>query len=259
MLSMIKQPLGGDRRVPPLDLLQVQAPREVGMVLMIEAVVRGVGEHPLLLPRQVAPPPARSASSNESMLEATRHLVLVVRVRAPDRIAEHEDGPGVREQLGDPLRSEWMERVVRTAFAGDDLARRSAPLADAAWRRWSGNASGTTTGPSRSWCRSSGCPCSVTCRHHRGMLLQVPVQRGRPAALRADDQEVGKLAERKRRHSPCAQPPSSRPSVRTCVRQAIMRAPLELVQEPVRQISWTGTPATRPSSTRSERSIRNSR
>src|SRR5581483_10138302 len=48
--------------------------------------------------------------------------VVVLRVRTVDRVAQHDDELGLREELANSLQSVRMEEVVRRGLAGDKLA-----------------------------------------------------------------------------------------------------------------------------------------
>ena len=58
-------------------------------------------------------------------LAAERDLVVVVRERAVDRVADERDQPRLRDERRDALRRERMEEVARARLA-DDGSRRGA-------------------------------------------------------------------------------------------------------------------------------------
>ena len=144
------------------------------------AVVAGVGDHPLLFAGQPLRLEVERLLERLAVLEPAGVLLLVVRVGALDRVAQHRDHAHVGERRRDPRGHQRMEQVVR------GCPRRSSGRCRG--RRESGR--GTRPGSARGACRSSGLPCRGASRPRR-VGDQVAVERRGAAALGADDQEVG--------------------------------------------------------------------
>ena len=193
----------GNRSRHAVELVDVLAARDVGVVLHGAAVVGGVGQHALALAGQPLRLELERALERLGVLEPARVLLLVVRVRPLDRVAQHRDHPRIgngRRRPGRPVR---VEQVVRAALAGDDGA---AELALAPPPRRLGRevrpvpaqaAVGVLVEVVHALARDR--------RQHLRMPEQVAVERRRAAALRADDEELGQRPPRRVQHVPAGQ------------------------------------------------------
>ena len=103
-----------------LQLLGVLAAAKIRVVPVADALVAGVGEHPLGLSCQPLVLEVEGALERLG-LEAARQLVLVRRERALDRVAQHRHDAHVRQVLRDPLRGAGVEHVVAARLEGDRL------------------------------------------------------------------------------------------------------------------------------------------
>src|SRR5439155_7321375 len=74
------------------------------------------GAHPLLLPAQPIVLGGQCVLERER-LAAERDLVLVVRERAVDGIADERDELRFGNERGNPFRREWMKEVARAGLA----------------------------------------------------------------------------------------------------------------------------------------------
>ena len=106
----------------PEQLLGVLAAAQVGVVAVAEALVAGVGEHPLRLALQPLVLELEGALERLG-LEAAGQLVLVGRVGPLDRVAKHRQDPHVRKVARHPLGGAGVEHVVAAGLEGDRPAR----------------------------------------------------------------------------------------------------------------------------------------
>jgi hypothetical protein len=117
------------------ELLGVLAAAHVGVVPVAEALVAGVGEHPLGLSRQSLVLEVERALERLG-LEPACELVLVGRERALDRVAQHRQHAHVGQVLRHPRGSAGVEHVVAARLEGDRLTGNGpAPTPQAAGRR----------------------------------------------------------------------------------------------------------------------------
>ena len=149
------------------------------------AVVARIGEHPLAFAGQPARLELEGLLERLGVLEATGVLLLILRERADDGVAEHQDQADVRDRRADAIGPVGVKDVVRARLARDRAAAR--PAAPAPGRE-------VRAVPAQA-------PLMVDIEvvdafrrrraDHLRVLLQIPVERRRAAPLGADDEEVG--------------------------------------------------------------------
>src|SRR5690349_10704418 len=112
----------------PFELVSVVTAMPIGVVAVREALVAGIGSHPVDLADE--PVVLEFERLLEGLpLEAAGVLVLVGGERAFDRVAEHHYQPYVGQVAGDPLDRERMVEVVPAGLEGDRLAVPRRPVA----------------------------------------------------------------------------------------------------------------------------------
>ena len=112
-----RDPILGEGRVQRLELVGVVAPGEIRVVLVAEAVVPRIVQDPLDLPREPLGLTVQRLFEPEGLV-AVGPLVVELRVRALDRVAQQHDQPNVRQGRRDPLRRQRVEHVIRAGLAG---------------------------------------------------------------------------------------------------------------------------------------------